>query len=157
MTNPDDNSREPVLDQEVVGLIGESLRPENLSPNRKNKLFSGIMARVEELDDNEFPSHVTVRADQGEWITIAPKIDKKLLFTDSQRRIEAYLLRVQAGAELPAHIHEQDEYCLVLEGDVSFENLHLSAGDFHFARRGSRHSKVTSKGGALVYLESGIA
>ena len=51
---------------------------------------------------------------------------------------------------------DEDEYCIVLEGDVSFDDLDLSAGDFHFARQGSSHSIARSRGGALVYLESAI-
>ncbi len=156
MSNPKDRSNSDALDDKTLALVGESLAPEVMPKERKMALFSKIVARVDQQSSDQNPSHVTMRAGEGEWISIMPKIEKKILFVDMKRRIEAYLLRAQPGAELPAHQHEADEYCMVLEGDVSFDDLDLVAGDFHFARQGSSHSVARSRGGALVYLESAI-
>ena len=156
MNNPKDRSCSAALDDKTLALMGESLAPEVMPAERKNALFAKIVARVDQQSPDQSADHITVRAGEGEWISILPKIEKKILFVDTKRRIEAYLLRAQPGAELPAHQHEADEYCIVLEGDVCFDGLDLVAGDFHFARQGSSHSIARSHGGALVYLESAI-
>jgi RNA polymerase sigma-70 factor, ECF subfamily len=148
-----------VLDDVMMGLLGEAQTPVAMLARRKRKLFSQIMARIDNEESSDDRSSrrsgfVTVRADEGEWFVLAPKIEKKLLFLDQERRVEAYLLRIQPGGEVPRHLHQADEYCLVLEGDVSFDDIHLKAGDFHLARCGSWHETARSQDGALLYLES---
>ena len=148
-----------VLDDAMLGLLGEAQTPAEMPAPRKSKLFSRIMAGIDNAESSGDRSSrrsgfVTVRADEGEWIVLAPKIEKKLLFLDRERSVEAYLLRIHPGGEVPRHVHQADEYCLVLEGDVSFDDIHLKAGDFHLARRDSWHETARSQGGALLYLES---
>jgi len=148
-----------VLDDMMLALLGEAQTPVAMPAQRKSRLFSRIMDSIDAVESSEDRSDhrsglVTVRADEGEWIVLAPKIEKKRLFLDRARNIEAFLLRLQPGAEVPRHLHQADEYCLVLEGDVSFADIHLKAGDFHLARRGSWHENARSQGGALLYLEA---
>ncbi len=144
------------LDDDILNLVGDSLAPEVMPEQRKKALFGKIMAQTQRPAEPEATDYVTVRSGDGDWIRLTPKIEKKILFVDHERKIESYLLRAEPGAELPGHQHEQDEYCIVLEGDVSFEDIELFAGDFHFARQGSWHGAASTRGGALVYLEGAI-
>jgi anti-sigma factor ChrR (cupin superfamily) len=61
-------------------------------------------------------------------------------------------MRVTPGAVYPAHAHDGDEECLVLEGEVSFGELTLRAGDFHLARKGHRHPQASSPQGCVLYI-----
>jgi len=97
---------------------------------------------------------VTIRADEGQWIEIEPLLERKLLKVDHETGIESYLLRLQPGAAPQRHQHDADELCLVLEGDVSFDDIHLRAGDYHCARKGSWHGRASTVQGALLFLQS---
>jgi quercetin dioxygenase-like cupin family protein len=46
---------------------------------------------------------------------------------------------MQPGARYDSHSHEDDEECLVIEGDLVFGHLTVKAGDFHFALKGRTH------------------
>lgn len=148
-----------ILDDAMLGLLGEAQMPAKMPVHQKSRLFSQIMARIDNEESSEDRSSprsgfVTVRTNEGEWIVVAPKIEKKRLFLDRERNVEACLLRIQPGGEMPRHLHKADEYCLVLEGDVAFDDIHLKAGDFHLACCGSWHETARSQNGALLYLES---
>ena len=70
--------------------------------------------------------------------------------------MESYVLRMEAGGSLPSHDHSNLEECLVLEGDVSFGDFALEAGDYHLAAPSFRHEVVTTRGGALMYIRGEI-
>ncbi len=156
MSNSKEQPPSATLGDDVLNTVGDSLAPETMPASRKKALFGKIMAQIDQTAAPEKFDYVTVRAGDGDWIRLTPKIEKKILFVDHQRNMETYLLRAEAGAEMPGHYHEQNEYCIVLEGDVSFDDIALSAGDFHFAPQGSWHGAASTRGGALVYLEGAI-
>lgn len=64
----------------------------------------------------------------------------------------AFLLDIEPGASLPMHRHHEDEECIVLRGSASLGDLKVNSGDYHMARAGSRHGKISSESGALLYL-----
>ena len=63
-------------------------------------------------------------------------------------------MRLEPGVEVPAHQHQNDELCL--GGSVDFEDIHLTVGGYHIARKGSIHGIASSNTGALLYLQSGL-
>ena len=156
MNNPEDKQTLPVLDNETLQLLDNAIKPVELSAQRKEALFDRILDRIDQIPSQQPDLLLTIRQNQGNWIQIAPKVEKKQLYVDLDRGIENYLLRFQPGAEVPAHDHQEDEICLVLEGSVSFSDVHLNAGDHHVARKGSRHGHVISKTGALLYLQGAL-
>lgn len=97
---------------------------------------------------------ITVRADQGAWHELAPGVHRKDLHEDPVGGTRSFLLRFAAGARLDAHDHAGDEYCMMLEGDVRFDDLELRAGDFHLAPRGTPHGPAISRAGALLYIQA---
>lgn len=94
----------------------------------------------------------TVRAEEGKWEFVCPGIERKLLRHDRERKRVTFLIRAQPGAEFPAHQHDEDEEAYVLSGDLSFDDLHLAAGDYHLARPGVRHPVGRTKGGCMLLV-----
>ncbi len=147
---------ERVLDAETVEMLGNELQPIALSPER----MQGLKARIMDKIDMEVPVQpdlVTIRSSEGAWVEIAPKLHKKVLRADPETGVEAYLLRAEPGAEAPPHDHDLDEYCLVVEGEVDFDDYHLECGDYHFAPKGSRHSAARTQTGVLLYIQTAMA
>ena len=153
--NRQDRDNDVVLDREFTDAVADSFDAGAASEQRVSRLHSRIM---EQLDDSdEQPSlFETIRSNEGKWIEILPNVEKKILNRDANTGIESYLLRMQPGSTLPVHDHDTDELCYVIEGELSFGDLHLKAGDYHFARKGSRHKPVTTATGTLLFLQSGI-
>ncbi len=102
------------------------------------------------------PDFITLRAGEGEWIPLAPRVEMKLLHTDWTNLSRSFLLRLHPGATLPAHDHPADEECLVLEGEVMLGDIVGRAGDYHLAPKGLPHGTITSRTGALLFLRAGI-
>ena len=124
------------------------------------EVSAGLWDRISEaVDSTPHPGKeiFTVRASEGEWTNRAPGIDRKTLFLDHEVGFGSYLFRIAPGAVLREHSHRKVEDCMVLEGDVSFADTHLQAGDFHMAFPGAVHADITSQGGALLYVRGGIS
>lgn len=147
----------PVLDDLLCQHLGEAIKPENLSAQRKNAIRQRILNQIENEPAAEQNLLFTLHQNEGNWIQIAPKLMKKQLNVDLEKGTESYLLKAEPGAEIPAHHHEHDEIAIILEGSVHFEDLQLNVGDYHVARKGSTHTHVTCPVGALVYLQAGLA
>lgn len=149
-TKPDE-----ILDERTLRLLGEAPAVSDTSLARMRRLRDRVMRRIDDDIVNASQSFFTVRNHDGAWIEIAPKIKKKVLFENPETGTEAYLLRAEPGAEAPAHVHEHDEHCLVLEGELTFgDGIHLEAGDYHFAPAGSEHGIARTDTGVLVYIQS---
>lgn len=159
MTKKSNQSQPEIIDDEVLSLLNESVAPVQLSAQKKLDLLDEIWNKIDaapspEQNKSDSDLVLTVRKDEGKWIRIAPKIKKKVLYTDSEKNIEAYLLQILPGGSIPEHFHNADELCIVLEGSVSFADIHLSQGDFHVAKEGSLHGASQSDTGAILYLQS---
>jgi anti-sigma factor ChrR (cupin superfamily) len=96
-----------------------------------------------------------VRADEGQWQAIdIPGVFTRVLYLDAgQRRVTA-LVRMQPGAVFPAHVHEQAEECLVLEGELTSGDLHLSVGDYQRIPAGVPQQETTTRDGCLLLVNS---
>ena len=57
-----------------------------------------------------------------------------------------------SGATYQPHAHDADEQTLVIEGDLSFGDLDLKAGDFHAATPSSSHPPGRTVSGCLVHV-----
>lgn len=115
-------------------------------------LRARILARVAKPVSLQAASPVTLRAEQGDWIELCPGVLSKTLRHDGVTR--TWLARMSAGACIPAHLHELDEECLVLEGTVHFDGVEFRRGDYHLAPAGSRHEVVHSANGCLCLLRT---
>ncbi|MEA3278747.1 MAG: cupin domain-containing protein [Pseudomonadota bacterium] len=154
MSKPVREDHPEVLDEDTLWTLGCAQRATELPPGRMKALYSRLMERIDSEEEAEQAGFVTIRSFDGPWIQIAPKIKKKVLRADPAQGTETYLLRVDPGAEAPPHEHEHDEICLMLEGEVTFGAIHLRAGDYHLAPKGSRHETARSDTGALVLIQT---
>lgn len=93
---------------------------------------------------------INVRRDEGEWRPLVKGVRVKMLCEGARSR--SVLVELKAGAVLPAHRHHEHEECVVLRGDAQLGDLRVRQGDYHFAPAGSRHGRVSSQSGALLYL-----
>lgn len=104
--------------------------------------------------DSPAALHV-VRAGEGAWQTIGlAGIFVKKLYSDPERDSVTLLIRMEPGAEYPAHEHGGPEQCLVLEGDLRVGDLVLHAGDFQCAPAASIHDVSRTTGGCLLLIVS---
>ncbi len=62
---------------------------------------------------------------------------------------------MEPGSVLPAHRHGDAEQCLVIEGDLRWEDLEYHTGDFVVARAGTRHPQLTTDNGNVLLLVTG--
>lgn len=155
MTESRKSNQEQVLDRDTIELLGSALAPAELPAQRLAQLRDSVFRRIDEEQELAAP-FVTIREDEGAWHDLVPLAAKKILNVNRETGIESYLLRMLPGATLDEHLHDEDELCIVLEGDVSFDDIHLKAGDYHYARKGSWHGRASTVHGALLFLQSGI-
>lgn len=152
-----DSSQQDVLDSETLQLLSSAPLRVDFAADKMQIMRTRLMARIDK--DASAALHapfLTIRAnDDGPWVDILPKVGKKRLHFDLDTDTESYLLRVQPGAVVPSHYHEHNEHCLMLTGDLAFEDLQLNAGDYHLAPKGSRHSISRSIDGALLFIQTG--
>lgn len=99
---------------------------------------------------------VTVHRNEGQWQEIVEGVHKKQLFADADEGYQAFLLRLDPGAVVPAHSHSKTEECLMLEGEISIGDLKLSAGDYHIVSAGLDHPDIRSASGGLVYVRAAL-
>lgn len=143
-----ERDRDP-LDDALTGVIAAGLRPAHPDRATAERLRARLLAAAR-TDTTDGVEHLTIRAAEGDWIAVGPGLRIKLLREDELTR--SYLLRLDPGAVLPGHNHEQEEECVVLEGEVWLGDLHASAGDFHLARRGLPHGALRTDTGCVLYL-----
>ena len=155
MTEAFKPDRKEVLDQDTLELLGSAPVRAGIASEYLARLRDRVMKRVERNAEIA-PQFITIRGDDDRWIELETLIEKKVLSVNHETSIESYLLRLQPGAALDRHQHDEDELCIVLEGDVSFDDIRLEAGDFHFARKGSWHGRASTVNGALLFLQSAV-
>ncbi len=115
-------------------------------PGLKDRVINRALAGAEH-------GMIVVRRNEGEWRkTPFPGVSAKLLLRDEQTGNWTWLLKMEPGSTYPSHRHSTMEQCLVLEGEVSFDDQRFTAGDFEAAPAGTRHSALTSPAGCLLLI-----
>jgi len=139
------NEHDDVLDERTLQLLGETPAILDAGSDQMLNMRNRIMRRVDDDIVNAKQSFITVRASDGAWVELAPKIKKKILFINPETGTE----------EASPHVHTHDEHCLVLEGEITFgDGIHLRQGDYHFAPGGSEHGVARTDIGVLVYIQT---
>lgn len=144
------DSNNDVLANEELQLLAESIPSMSLSATAKDRMKAGIQRRLTDVCPK---GGSTTRSTMTEWFELNDKISIKVLHQDPINKVQTALWRLKPGAVITAHRHENDEDCLVLEGSIQVGDHLLHAGDFHKMEKGSFHSDLHSKEGALLYLK----
>ena len=80
-----------------------------------------------------------------------PGVSAKRLFEDPSGNV-SWLVKLDPGATYPRHKHTTFEHCLVLEGEVRFDEYILKAGDYEVAGPNTDHSSFFSPQGAILFI-----
>jgi quercetin dioxygenase-like cupin family protein len=147
MTDGKYASQDDTVDASLLGEWADALTP--VAPPAG--LRAKVLARVSSENAERLR---TIRAEEG-WVPFMKGIQFKMLYRDETTGARSLLARLEPGVVLPPHEHGFAEECLVLEGEISFGDLTIRAGDYHFAARGARHPALTTRTGALVFLRAG--
>jgi len=137
-----------VLPPELEGALAEAISPVEAASERIAAVRSVLLDRVRSTRER----FVTVRYADGNWLPLTPSIAYKML--DDDGAMQAFLLKFDPGARLPAHDHAGDEMCVVLEGSVRLGDVEVSAGDYHMALSRSHHGDLVSDYGAVLFIRT---
>src|SRR5262249_22279930 len=98
-----------------------------------------------------------LKRDEGKWLaTGSPGVAMRILYVDKKSERQTLLLRMDAGSSFPCHRHDDPEECLVLEGAVSDGHASMVAGDFVRYPPDTEHGPLTTTGGNLLLISSGL-
>ena len=84
------------------------------------------------------------------WIETAPGNRMKVLYHDPATDMLTILTRLDPGAGIPAHLHEDLEQTLVLEGSLVDHEGECTAGNFVIRAKGSRHAPTAPNGCTML-------
>lgn len=147
--DPDDPQGSAALE----AALAAALAPIAPDARRTSALRDRLMARASASRAAE-GRLINVRREEGEWRALARGACVKTLCEGPRGR--SVLVRLDPGGVLPPHRHHEHEECVVLEGEAELgahdERIRVSRGDYHLAPAGSRHGRVRSRSGALLYL-----
>ena len=118
---------------------------EILDPERRASMKRKLLAKAGR-------SMTVVRDCDQDWERVLPGVFLRILHTDKKGGVQTALWRMEAGSRIPAHPHEQDEECFLLEGCLEHQQERYQAGDYMMAPAGTRHATITSPDGALMLI-----
>ena len=124
---------------------------------RQAVMKKSLLARVdklvaEERADMAAADMLVIRADEGRWITFAPKVEMKVLHDDGATR--SWLARFGPGGTIPAHMQSGDEEAIIMSGWCYLDDVRISCGDYHLIHKGARHGVIHSPEGCLIFVRS---
>ena len=91
-----------------------------------------------------------VETDQLPWIETSPGSKMKVIYYDPTSGMLTILAKLEPGAGIPAHVHEDLEQTFVLEGALLDEEGECTAGNFVIRAKGSRHAPTAPKGCTML-------
>ena len=83
-------------------------------------------------------------------IETAPGNRMKVIYHDPATDMLTILAKLEPGAGIPAHVHEDLEQTFVLEGSLVDQEGECSAGNFVIRAKGSRHAPTAPKGCTML-------
>ena len=90
--------------------------------------------------------------DASKWRAVNALVSMQVLHDDGETL--SWYARFQPGGHLPAHDHTGDEESLVISGSCYLNDRLMQAGDYQICRAGSRHDKVFSEHGCLLFIRT---
>ncbi|MEM7060424.1 MAG: cupin domain-containing protein [Pseudomonadota bacterium] len=113
-------------------------------------LFAAI---EDEIDAPTETGIRTVHARDADWKKCTDGIWAKVLLDDPVSGRQIKLIRCSAGAVLPAHAHDHDEYVFMIEGEYRSEDGIVRAGDMQISPAGTFHQASTTPKGCLFLVQ----
>ena len=91
-----------------------------------------------------------IETDTLPWIENAPGQKIKVIHHDPASGLLTILSKLEPGAGIPPHKHEDLEQTFVLEGSLVDDEGECTAGNFVIRAKGSRHAPVAPKGCTMI-------
>jgi anti-sigma factor ChrR (cupin superfamily) len=64
-----------------------------------------------------------------------------------------YLMRCAAGKQVPCHVHDREEFLVVLDGELRIGEAHLFTGDIEISPPGSEHPAAEALEDCLALVQ----
>lgn len=84
------------------------------------------------------------------WIEQKPGMRMKILYRDPTSDLLTIMTRLDPGAGIPEHVHEDLEQTYVIEGSLVDHEGECKAGDFVIRPKGSRHAPMAPHGCTML-------
>jgi anti-sigma factor ChrR (cupin superfamily) len=84
------------------------------------------------------------------WITTGPGNKMRVIYHDHATGMLTILAKLEPGAGIPAHVHEDLEQTFVLEGSLVDQEGECTAGNFVIRAKGSRHAPTAPNGCTML-------
>ena len=84
------------------------------------------------------------------WIETGPGNKMKVIYNDPETGLLTILSRLEPGAGIPAHVHEDLEQTFVLEGSLVDGEGECTAGNFVIRAKGSHHAPTAPHGCTML-------
>jgi anti-sigma factor ChrR (cupin superfamily) len=91
-----------------------------------------------------------IETDSLPWIETGPGNRMKVIHHDPASGLLTILARLEPGAGIPAHVHEDLEQTFVIEGSLRDEEGECTAGNFVIRAKGSRHAPTAPNGCTML-------
>lgn len=141
---------------QVAGALAMSANPVEPPPHLRGRLLQAVAGLSASRDEAEMQAWRMVRTTALPWQPAKRKgIWEKSLFHDPVRHRSTRLIRMEPGADIPAHRHLGEEETLVLEGTGELGGFAFGPGDYQRAHSGSLHPSYITKEGCVFLLFSG--
>ena len=144
MSKESDNALPESVEAAMLDGLGPMEPGIDAAARIRRKLFDKV--RNESATDEL----LTVPAQAGEWIETGPGNSVKVLRSDDETM--SILVRLAPGSTFPRHYHPEDEETYVVEGETWFGDIHLVAGDYHLAPKGTTHGEVRTETGCVLLI-----
>lgn len=140
----------PEDDAALATLLPHIVEPIAPPAALKQRLLAGV-ANYEALK----PLADVRSYDEGWAGSGVPGVEVRKLFHDTGTGRNTLLLRMEPGARFPAHLHHDDEQCLVIRGDIGWGELVYREGDFVVMGRATTHPEIHTVDGNLLLIVAG--
>jgi putative transcriptional regulator len=128
----------------------DQIRPE---PSLKERLLARIAQEPADGFEEPEAGVFVLRAGRGPWRKAPwPGVSYQPLYSDQKTGYATSLLKLEPGAQYPAHHHAGVEQCWVIEGKVRIGAIEIEAGDFEYAAAETDHGIVQSDSGCLLLI-----
>jgi anti-sigma factor ChrR (cupin superfamily) len=91
-----------------------------------------------------------IDTDEVPWTETGPGNKMKVIYHDPASGMLTILSKLEPGAGIPAHVHEDLEQTYVLEGSLVDGEGECTAGNFVIRAKGSRHAPTAPNGCTML-------
>ena len=91
-----------------------------------------------------------IETDTVPWIENAPGHKSKVIYYDPKTEMLTIISKLEPGAGIREHTHEDLEQTYVLEGSLADDEGECTAGNFVIRAKGSRHAPTAPKGCTML-------